>query len=98
MRLHFSLGRYGQLVADGNVAAQFGVLNVADVNGIAALLNGRVRFQAPDLLAAVTRPVAGTDPSSHLDPIGAAGVHRNRARTGVDVDIHRPAHLQAALK
>ena len=66
--LHAQVGfrRDDHFVADGNVVPQFRVIDVADADVIAALLNGRVRLQPLDLLLGIslrTIPWPGCVPS-----------------------------------
>ena len=48
------LRRNHHLVADGNVAPQFRIIDVADADVIAALLDGRVRLDPFDLFLGIS--------------------------------------------
>jgi hypothetical protein len=56
-----------QIVADGNVAQQLGLPNVANPNVIAILLDGRICFNSLDPLVGVaSKPVRNPNVTRHL--------------------------------
>jgi len=68
--------RHHHLVADGNVAPQFGIFNAADVNIIAVLLDGRVRLDPFYLFSGISAKLfAGPDASGNLHLTRRAGTH-----------------------
>ncbi len=86
-------------VADGNVVPQFRIVDVADTDIVAALLDGRVRLQPLDLLLDVScKPFRSSDVSRYLYLARIAGAHFDTARAGGQIQMHRPGHLQSTLE
>jgi hypothetical protein len=62
MGVQLGLGWNHKVVADGDVVQQFSVIDVADTDIIATLLDGRVGLNSLDALRGVTsEPVRGFD-------------------------------------
>ena len=71
---------------------------MADTDIVAALLDGRVRFQTFHLLLGVAEPFCRLDVSSYLDLAGTAGTDLHITCAGRYLQMHRPGRLQSALK
>lgn len=98
MGLQASLGGDNDFIADRDIASQLGIIDVADANVVAALLDRGVGFDALDPrldIATIAKPVHRCpDPCRHQDPIGGAGANVDTARTRRNVEVDRSGHAQ----
>src|SRR5260370_23194597 len=97
-RAQLGAGRNHDVVADRNVAAQVGIVNVADSDVISALLDGRIAFQLLHSVFRGAHPVAGADVSGDAHLAGAAGANVDAAGTGFALQVHGAIDLQGAIE
>ena len=88
-----------QFIADRNIAPELGIVDVADANIVAALLDGRIALKTLNALFGVSaKPFAGIDASDYLYFIGIAGGHVDRAGAGFNLQVHGSADAEGAIE
>src|SRR6516225_5371916 len=97
MRSHLSVGGDLQFVADRDVVHQV-LIHVPDADIIAALLNGRIGFNASYALFVVAKPVGALDLSPDVHLITRSRTYLNATRAGSDIEVHRAVYLQSSLE
>src|ERR1700732_5481673 len=93
VRSQLRLRRDSDFVADRNIMAQMGIIDMTDANIIPALLNGRIVLQPFHLTLGVSEPLGRLNMSGYLSLVGIAGVDLDTTRSGGHIKVHRSTDL-----
>src|SRR6185503_13332836 len=95
-------GRNNNLIADGNTSLQLGIINVADANVVAALLNRGIILQpldgTPRWMVRKNAPVVFAYVAGYLDFAGAAIRDLNRSGAGFNLQVHCSRKFQLPME
>src|SRR5690242_8857380 len=89
------------LVSDGDAAAQFRVLHLADANHVSILLDGRMRLDGAHTFLGAPRTedaFAPTNGAAHHDRRCAAGAYLDIPGAGLDVEIDGTFNIERAVE
>src|SRR6266496_861807 len=89
------------LVADGDVASELRIVDVADTNVVSALLDGRIAFDLLNTLLGVStaeHPFARINAASDFDLVGTPRANVDGAGTGFHLQVYSSGHIQRAIE
>src|SRR5580658_2824724 len=98
--MQLCLHRHDEFIADGNIVLRIVIFNVAHADGVAVLLDRRIRFDFVDALFGISAEptVIGVDAAVNLHLTGISGPHSDLAGAGLDVQIYCARHRESAVE